>query len=157
MNPMQIELIKKYSKQPIVIDQVQFNLVNAGLVDCGINVNMTNEAGINRDGGVLDYCRLNSITVQPWSPVQFGFIQGCFIDHEGFPEVNNTLAEIAEKYGVSKTTIAIAWLLRHPARMQPITGTTNLTRLRDCFKATDIRLTREEWYAIYRSAGNKLP
>ena len=156
-NPYQMALLQQYMDMPICANQLQLSVMHTPMIDAGINVNMTNEAGINRDGGVLDYCRLNSITVQPWSPVQFGFIQGCFIDHEGFPEVNNTLAEIAEKYGVSKTTIAIAWLLRHPARMQPITGTTNLTRLRDCFKATDIRLTREEWYAIYRSAGNKLP
>ena len=156
-NPYQMALLQQYMDMPICANQLQLSVMHTPMIDAGINVNMTNEAGINRDGGVLDYCRLNSITVQPWSPVQFGFIQGCFIDHEGFPEANNTLAEIAEKYGVSKTTIAIAWLLRHPARMQPITGTTNLTRLRDCFKATDIRLTREEWYAIYRSAGNKLP
>ena len=80
-----------------------------------------------------------------------------FIDNEKFPELNNTMEIIAEKYGVSKTTLAFAWILRHPAKMQPVTGTTNLTRLADCLKAADVRLTREEWYEIYRAAGNILP
>ena len=89
--------------------------------------------------------------------MQYGFFEGSFVDNAKFPELNRTLEELAQKYGVSKTTVAVAWILRHPARMQPITGTTNPTRLRDSFKATEIRLTREEWYAIYKAAGNMLP
>ncbi len=156
-NPYQMALLQQVMDMPICANQLQLSVMHTPMIQSGMNVNMTNESSINRDGGVLDYCRLNNITIQPWSPMQFGFIDGCFIDHEQFPEVNDALAEIADKYAVSKTTIAIAWLLRHPANMQPVTGTTNLTRLRDCFKAADIRLTREEWYAIYRAAGNKLP
>ena len=115
------------------------------------------DAGIVRDGGVLDYCRLNNITIQPWSPMQYGFFKGCFVDNENFPELNQVLERTANKYAVSKTAIAIAWILRHPAKMQPVTGTTNLTRLSDSLKASEIKLTREEWYEIYRAAGNKLP
>ena len=156
-NPSQMQLLQKYMDMPICANQLQLSVMHTPMIDAGINVNMTNASGVNRDGGVLDFCRLHDITIQPWSPMQFGFIEGCFLDNEQFPEVNRVMQEIADRYTVSKTTIAIAWLLRHPAKMQPITGTTNRTRLADCLQAADVRLTHEEWYAIYRAAGNKLP
>ena len=96
-------------------------------------------------------------TVQPWSPFQYGFFQGVFLDNERFPELNQKIDEIAAAKGVTNTAIAIAWILRHPAHMQPIVGTTNPGRLKDICKASDITLTRQEWYEIYLAAGNKLP
>ena len=156
-NPYQMELLQKAMDMPICANQLQFSIMHAPMIQSGINVNMYNESGVNRDGSVLDYCRLNKITIQPWSPMQYGFFEGCFVDNEKFPELNKVLEDIANKYGVSKTTMAFAWILRHPARMQPVTGTTNLIRLADCLKASDIQITREEWYEIYRAAGNKLP
>ncbi len=156
-NPYQIELLGKALSMPLCANQLQFSIMHAPMIQSGINVNMYNDSATNRDGGVLDYCRLNNITIQPWSPVQYGFFEGCFIDNEKFPELNEILEKIGEKYGVSKTTMAFAWILRHPAKMQPVTGTTNLSRLTDCIKASEIRITREEWYEIYRAAGNILP
>lgn len=156
-HPMQIQLLKKYVKQPILANQLQLSITNATMISSGFNVNMENESAVNRDGYVLDFCRLNDITIQPWSPFQYGFFEGVFLGSDKFPELNRKIDEIAEKYGVSNTTIAIAWLLRHPAGMQPVTGTMNIQRLKDCCKASDIRLTREEWYEIFRAAGNVLP
>lgn len=156
-NSYQMQLLQNSLSVPLCANQLQFGVMHTPMIQSGINVNMYNESGINRDGGVLDYCRLNKITVQPWSPMQYGFFEGCFIDNEKFPEVNEVLGKIGEKYGVSKTTVAFAWILRHPAKMQPVTGTTNLTRLADCLKASGVKITREEWYEIYRAAGNVLP
>ena len=156
-HPRQIELLKKYVKQPIVANQLQLSITNANMISSGFNVNMENAAAVNRDGGILDYCRLNDITIQPWSPFQYGFFEGVFLDNDKFPELNREIDAVAGKYGVSNTTIAIAWLLRHPARMQPVTGTMNVQRLKDCCKASEIDLTREEWYSIFRAAGNVLP
>ena len=156
-NPMQIQLLKKFVKQPLVANQLQLSITNATMISNGINVNMENDSAVNRDGSVLDYCRLNDITIQPWSPFQYGFFEGVFLGSEKFPELNQQIDEIAATYGVSNTTIAIAWLLRHPAHMQPVIGTMNIDRLKDCCKASDIQLTREEWYRIYRAAGNILP
>jgi predicted oxidoreductase len=156
-NPMQIQLLKKYVKQPLVANQLQLSITNANMISNGINVNMQNESAINRDGSILDFCRLNDITIQPWSPFQYGFFEGVFLGNEKFPELNQQIDEIAAKYEVSNTTIAIAWLLRHPANMQPVIGTMNLDRLKDCCRASEVRLTREEWYSIYRAAGNILP
>ena len=140
-----------------MVDQLQLSAAYTPMIDAGLNVNMMKEAGVNRDGGVLDFCRLNDITVQPWSPFQYGFFGGVFLGSDRYPELNAKIGEIAARYGVSDTTVAMAWLLRHPARMQPVTGTMNPERLADCVKAADITLTREEWYEIYRSAGNVLP
>ncbi len=156
-HPGQMNLLAKYLNQPIVANQLQLSITNATMMSQGVNVNMENDAAVNRDGYVLDYCRLNDITVQPWSPFQYGFFEGVFLDNPKFPELNAAIDAVAENYGVSNTTIAVAWLLRHPARMQPVTGTMNLTRLADCAKAADITITREEWYKIYLAAGNVLP
>lgn len=156
-NPMQIQLLKKSVKQPLVANQLQLSITNANMISNGINVNMEKDSSINRDGSILDYCRLNDITIQPWSPFQYGFFEGVFLGNDKFPELNQKIDEVAKKYEVSNTTIAIAWLLRHPAQMQPVIGTMNIDRLKDCIKASDVRLTREEWYSIYRAAGNVLP
>ncbi|CAM3634547.1 aldo/keto reductase [Marinicrinis lubricantis] len=155
--PMQIDLLKKYVKQPIVANQLQLSITNATMISNGINVNMENDAAIDRDGSILDYCRLHDMTIQPWSPFQYGFFEGVFLGSDKFPELNQKIDEIAAKYSVSNTTIAIAWLLRHPAKMQPVIGTMNIGRLKDSCKASEIHLTREEWYEIYRAAGNVLP
>lgn len=156
-SPMQIQLLKKYVKQPLVANQLQLSITNSTMISRGFNVNMENGAAIDRDGGILDFCRLHDITVQPWSPFQYGFFEGVFLGNEKFPELNQKINEVAEKYNVTNTTIAIAWLLRHPANMQPVTGTMNLSRLADCCKASEIKLTREEWYEIFLAAGNILP
>ena len=151
-NPMQIELLKKFVKQPLIL-----SITNTGMIDAGVNVNMEIEASVNRDGSILDYCRLHEITIQPWSPFQYGFFEGVFLDNPKFPELNQKIDEIAAKWSVTNTTIAIAWLLRHPARMQPILGTTNPQRVKDACRASDVKLSRQEWYEIYLAAGNKLP
>ena len=156
-NPMQIELLRRWVGQPLVANQLQLSITNANMITAGVNVNMSSERSVDRDGSVLDYCRLHDITVQPWSPFQYGFFEGVFLGNDKFPELNKAIDEVAARYDVSSTTMAIAWLLRHPARMQPVTGTTNLERLEQCVAAGAVTITREEWYAIYLAAGNILP
>jgi predicted oxidoreductase len=156
-NPMQIELLSKYLNQKIIINQLQFSIMNTGMIDTGINVNMKVEASIDRDGSILDYCRIKDITIQAWSPFQYGFFEGVFLDNDKFPELNKIVNKIAEVKGVPNTAVAVAWILRHPAKIQPVVGTTNSKRLKDICKASQIELTRQEWYEIYRAAGNKLP
>ena len=156
-NPMQIELLRKFVPQPLVFNQLQLSITNTGMIDAGINVNMQNPPSVDHDGSILDYCRLHEITIQPWSPFQYGFFEGVFLDNPKFPELNAAIDKLASAKGVTNTAIAIAWLLRHPAKMQPIIGTTNAQRVSDVAKASDITLTRQEWYEIYIAAGNKLP
>ena len=156
-NSMQIELIKSYVKQPILVNQMQFSIMHSGMVNSGIQANTLFEGSINRDGSILEYCRLNHITLQAWSPFQYGFFEGIFIDNEKFSLLNKVLERIAKEKGVSKSAISVAFILRHPAKMQTIVGTTNKERLRDICTASKVVLSRAEWYEIYCAAGNRLP
>ena len=156
-DPNLMLLLMKYLKQPIVANQLQLSITNATMMTQTMNMNIEDEMGLDRDNGVLNFCRLHDITIQAWSPFQYGFFEGVFIGSDKYPELNKVMEAIADKYGVSTTTIAVAWINRHPANIQTVTGTTNPTRLKDCIKATDIRLTREEWYQLYLAAGHRLP
>ncbi|MYL72442.1 aldo/keto reductase family oxidoreductase [Halobacillus litoralis] len=156
-NPMQMELLKKYVGDSLIVNQLQLSIVHTPMIDAGFNVNMQNDPAIVRDSNVLEYCRLNDITVQAWSPFQHGMIEGPFVGNDAFPEVNAKLQELAGKYDVTDSAIAIAWILRHPANIQPVVGTMNTQRMQDIAKASHIVLSREEWYELYRAAGNDLP
>ena len=127
------------------------------MVTSGMNVNMKNADSVMHDGGLLEYSRIKGITIQAWSPFQHGFFKGSYIDNPEFPELNAKLSEIGEKYGLTKTGVATAWMLRHPANMQVIAGTMNCSRLTEICKGADVTLTRSEWYEIYRAAGHCLP
>lgn len=156
-NSMQIELLNKYLTNKITINQLQFSIMHTGIIDSGLNVNMKNSHSIDRDGSILEYCRLKDINIQAWSPYQYGFLEGVFIDNPKFPLLNKKLNELAEKYNVSTTAIATAWILRHPAKIQTIVGTTNENRLKDICTASNVTLSRQEWYEVYLAAGNELP
>lgn len=156
-HPMQIELLKKHLQDDLIVNQVQFSLMHTPMIDFGVNVNMTNDNGQNRDQAIIDYSRLNNITLQAWSPFQYGLIEGTFLNNPDFPEINGALNEMAEEKGITNTTLAIAWILRHPAHIQPIVGTMNTDRLRQVTEASDVQLSREEWYKLYQKAGNLLP
>lgn len=156
-NPSQIELLKKYVSQPLLANQLQFGIMHTGMIDQGIHVNMTDSGSVDHDGGILEYSRLNDMTIQAWSPYQYGFFEGVFIGNEKFPELNAKLEELAEKYQTTATGIASAWILRHPANMQVIAGTMTPHRIEEIAKASTIVLTRQEWYEVYLAAGNILP
>ena len=157
MNPMQIELIRKYYKGRIAVNQLQFSAAHTCILDEGINVNMSSQAGQMHSGSILDYCRLNDIIIQSWSSLQYGFFEGTFLGSEKYPELNACLNYLAEKYGVTNGAIAIAWILRCSGIDQAVIGTTNVSRIKQLAAATDIALTRKEWYEIYLSAGRELP
>ncbi len=156
-NPGQIELLKKYVDQELIANQLQFSIMHTGMIDTGFNVNMTIDPSLDRDGGILEYSRLNNMTIQAWSPFQYGFFEGVFLDNDKFPELNKTIDKIAADKGVTNSAIAVAWIQRHPASFQTVVGTMNPERIADIAKASDVTLSREEWYEIYRAAGNQLP
>ena len=156
--PMQIELLKKYVRQPLNINQLQLSLEQSQLIDQALYMNnKTTELSVSRDGSALDYCRLNDITIQAWSPLQFGMFGGTFIDNPDFPELNKALAEIAEREKVSKAAVAIAWIMRHPAKMQTIIGTMDPQHIKDACDAVKVKLSHQDWYALYLASGKFLP
>lgn len=156
--PLQIELLKKYVKQNLVINQVQLSLEQSQLIDQPLYMNnKTTDFSINRDGDTLDYCRLKDITIQAWSPLQIGMFGGTFVDNPDFPKLNEVLQKLAEREGVSKTAVAIAWVLRHPAKMQAIIGSMNPSHIKDACDAAKVELSHHDWYELYLAAGKFLP
>lgn len=156
-NPAQLDLLRAHVRQPIVANQLQFSLAHTPMIDAGLNVNTGFDGGIVRDGGVLEYCRLHGITIQPWSVLQHGQIAGTFLGNPAFQELNDALEDVAARTGATPAAVAIAWILRHPARMQPVIGTTKPERVAEIAKAAHVEIDRETWYALYRAAGNEIP
>ncbi len=157
-SPMQIELLQTAVKQPIVADQVQFSIPESGLVTSGLNFNMKNAESVMHDGSALEYLRIKGITIQAWSPFQGGFFEGPFVgDRKKYPKLNKKLDELATAYGAAPLAIAAAWILRHPARMQVISGSVSPERVEAIAAGADVELSREDWYEIYRAAGFCLP
>ncbi len=156
--PSQIELLKRYVRQPLVANQVQLSITHAPIITQGMAMNMAAvEQSISRDVGILDYCRLHDITIQAWSPFQAGFFTGVFLGNPDYPEVNAVIDRLAGAYDVPAEAIATAWLTRHPAQLQVVLGTTSPERVTAAAKGADIVLTRAEWYELYRAAGHLVP
>ncbi|MGT2948922.1 aldo/keto reductase [Streptococcus devriesei] len=156
-NRYQMELLAAYLDEPLAVNQLQLSPAHTPLFDAGLNVNMKNSAAIDRDSGTVDYCRLHQITIQAWSPFQIDLASGLFSESPDYQDLNLTIAKYAQQYGVSAEAIVIAWILRHPAKMQAVIGSMNPKRIAKIAAAHEVNLTRPEWYDIYLSAGNSLP
>ena len=154
---MTLKLLQKYLKQPVQANQLQFSLAHAGMLRAQAQSNTLDAGAADMDGEILDYCRLEDITVQAWSPFQYGMFKGTFLASPEYPELNSVLDDLALKYEADKTAIASAWIMRHPAGMQVIAGTTKPERLVSVCRGTELDLSREDWYRLYKSAGNHLP
>ena len=156
-NPMMMELLKKDVKQPLAVNQLQLSAAFTPGFESGFHVNMEDSQAAMRDGSIFEYCQLHDVVIQAWSVLQFGYFKGNFVGNEKFQALNQVLDRLAFKYGVTPSTIAISWILRYPAKMQAVVGTTNPKHLREVSQAANFSLTRKEWYEIYLAAGNNLP
>ena len=156
-NPMMMELLKKDVKQPLAVNQLQLSAAFTPGFESGFHVNMEDSQAAMRDGSIFEYCKLHDVVIQAWSVLQFGYFKGNFVGNEKFQALNQVLNRLAIKYGVTSSTIAISWILRYPAKMQAVVGTTNPKHLREVSQAANFSLTRKEWYEIYLAAGNNLP
>ena len=156
-NPMMMELLKKDVKQPLAVNQLQLSAAFTPGFESGFHVNMEDSQAAMRDGSIFEYCKLHDVVIQAWSVLQFGYFKGNFVGNEKFQALNQVLDRLATKYGVTSSTIAISWILRYPAKMQAVVGTTNPNHLREVSQAANFSLTRKEWYEIYLAAGNDLP
>ena len=156
-NPMMMELLKKDIKQPLAVNQLQLSAAFTPGFESGFHVNMEDSQAAMRDGSIFEYCKLHDVVIQAWSVLQFGYFKGNFVGNEKFQALNQVLDRLAIKYGVTSSTIAISWILRYPAKMQAVVGTTNPKHLREVSQAGNFSLTRKEWYEIYLAAGNNLP
>ena len=157
--PGQIELLKTAVKQPLLFNQVQLSITHANLFAQGIAINMNGLGqSVDRDNGLLDYSRLKGMMLQAWSPFQKGFFDGVFIgDRENYGALNDALDELAAAHGVTPTGIAVAWIVRHPANIQVVLGTTNPGRVAESVAGSDVKLSRDEWYRLFTAAGHTVP
>ena len=156
-NPGQIELLQRAIPQKLIANQLQLSLKHTAMIDEGLHVNMTDDRSFDHDGGILEYSRLHNMTIQAWSPFQYGFFEGVFIDNPKFPELNAKLHELADKYDTNVNAVAAAWILRIPDSTQVIAGTTNAGRIAQVAEAEKAAITGDEWYDLYLAAGNDLP
>lgn len=155
--PAQIELLRTAVNQPLVVNQVQLSIPHAAILAEGIMANTVGQtSAVSPNGeGIVEYCRINGITLQAWSPYQSP--HGVFIGSTQYPELNAVLDRLAHKYAVTPTAIATAWITRHPARMQVVLGTTRADRVAEAASGSEIPLTRPEWYELLRAAGHRVP
>ncbi len=156
-NPMMMAMLNEFVEFPLVTNQVQLSVAHTPMIDAGFQVNMHWDGAAMRDGGILEYCHLNNIVIQTWSSLQYGYFDGVFLGSEKYPKLNAVLNRIAKEKGVTPAAVALAWILKYPAKMQAVIGTTKPARVKESAAASDIELTKKEWYEIYLSAGNKLP
>ena len=157
--PRQIDLLRTAVRQPLVANQLQLSITHAPIVAQGVATNM---AGLDQSvtvdgGGILDYCRINRITVQAWSPFQAGFFTGVFLGSPEYPELNAVIDRLSSADDVPPIAIGTAWITRHPANMQVVLGTTNPERVAGAALGSDIPLTRAQWYELFRAGGYQVP
>lgn len=152
-----IRLLSKYLRQPLVLNQMQFSVVHSYMLDADFFVNMEDSKSADRDNGMIDYCQYHDITMQSWCPLQASWTDGTFLEHPKYPKLNEVLFRLAKEYQVTRSAIALAWILRHPAKMQAIIGTTSLSHLKESCLATTVSLTRQQWYDLYIAANQPIP
>jgi predicted oxidoreductase len=157
--PRQIDLLRTAVKQPLIANQLQLSITHAPIIAQPVAMNMAgSEQSVVRDGGgVVEYCRINGITIQAWSPFQGGFFTGVFLGNPEYAELNAVIDRLAAAHRVTPIAIATAWITRHPAQMQVVLGTTTPQRVTDAALGAEIELTRPEWYELFRAAGHLLP
>ena len=157
MNKQQLSFLQKHLDIKIEVNQLQFSIMHNDLVRTSIYTNMNELEPLSNSFELLDYMQEHDISMQAWSPFNYGLFEGIFIDNDKFPILNEKLAEIALKYNAEKSAIAVAWINTHPAKIQTIIGTMTPKRIIDASLGANIILTRQEWYEIYKAAGFKLP
>lgn len=157
--PRQIDLLRTAIRQPLVANQLQLSITHAPIIAQPVAANMAGHAqSVVRDGGgIVEYCRINGITIQAWSPFQDGFSHGVFLGNPEYAELNAVIDRLAAAHDVTPIAIATAWITRHPAGMQVVLGTTTPQRVQDAAAGADIELTRPEWYELFRAGGHLLP
>lgn len=156
-NSQQFEMLQEVVSQPLMFNQLQFGLMHTGMIDSDFNTNVSGTVPENHSFGLLDFLRRKHITLQAWSPFQYGNFEGSFINNPDFPELNEELAKLANKYNVGKNAIAAAWILRWPGQAQVIIGAMTPAHIVDSAKGADVKLSRQEWYDLYIAAGHDLP
>jgi predicted oxidoreductase len=146
--PFQVTALGRAYERPLVVNQVEMSLAHLDPLE----------------DGTLDQCLTEGITPMAWSPLAGGRLgdgsRRVLPSQEAYQtaEINRQLDAMAANLGASRTAVALAWLLRHPAGIVPVVGSVDPTRIREAVKADTLRLSREDWYQLLTVArGCRLP
>lgn len=156
-NPAQMEYLRRSLGMKPEINQIQLSLAFAPSVSESLETNTYSPNGVSRSMGIIDYCRMEKVVIQAWSPLQHGTFAGTFLDSPAYGPLNDRLREIAARHQVPKAAVAAAWLTRIPPATQVICGSCSREHFSEMLAGRNLLLSREEWYALYMSAGYALP
>lgn len=148
---MELEYLQSCLNQKLIVNQMQLSVAHTDLIDSSNSVKLNDADNVDHNGSVFTYMRMHQITLQAWSPFQVRFYGGVFMHDDAYPMLNQVVNRMSAEKGVSPSAIAIAWILAHPTHIQPMIGTTKPERLCDICTASDVTLTRQEWYELYRA------
>ncbi|WP_299665017.1 aldo/keto reductase family oxidoreductase [uncultured Psychromonas sp.] len=160
MQYQQMAYLQSAMDTPLVNNQIEISLAKLDWLESGVLVGNSQGNNINFAAGTLEYCQTNNVQIQAWGCLSQGLFSGRNIDDQPahIKATAGLVFQLAGKYQVSTEAIVLAWLMRHPVKVQPVIGTTNLDRIKACAQASNIQLSRSDWYALYESArGEELP
>jgi len=159
-NHHQVALLQSFLPEPLVANQLEMSLLHHGFAEAYISFNQTSPGYPDGWEGMLEYSRLKGLSLQAWSPLAHGALVGANPGRltENGRKTVELVRQMAAARSVAPEAIALAWLLRHPAGIVPVLGTSKPERLAACVKALDVQLSREEWYRLFESArGAEMP
>ena len=158
MHGHQINYLQSALGTPVVANQLEMSLAFRDWLEDGITTNSAHNRQMGYAPGTLEYCMMNNVQLQAWGSLAQGKFTGGKAEFEEDVATAALVSELAAEYGVSAEAIVLGWLMRHPANIQPVIGTTSLTRIRNCDQANSVNLSREHWYALLESArGSDVP
>ncbi|MGX1830422.1 aldo/keto reductase [Paenibacillus taichungensis] len=160
MSAAQMKLLQSYSNEPLIINQLEMSLAKLDWLEMGVLVNHNERINAHFPEETLEYCRLENIQIQAWGSLAQGLFSGRNLDgqSESIKETALLVKDMADQKQTSPEAILLAWLMRHPAGIQPILGTTRPDRIQKCGEAMNLTMTREEWYSLFVSSrGRRLP
>lgn len=160
MQQHQMNFLQHALDMPIVANQIEASLQKHQFVDEGVYAGNADGKDLNFTPGSVEYCRHFDIQIQSWGSLCQGLYTGGDLTNASQADINTSILvnKLAALYDTTPEAIVLAWLLRHPALIQPIIGTTNVERIAASCGALNVTLSREHWYALYVSAkGHELP
>ncbi len=160
MNAAQMKLLQKYCSAPLVVNQIEMNLHKLDWLEHGVLVNQQAGANVNFSDGIIEHCQLEDIQIQAWGPLAKGIYSGSGVENptESYLKTKKLVEELAAKKETTLEAIVLGWLMRHPAMIQPVIGTANVERIKNCEDALrqSEQMTRDEWYSLYVASRGKL-
>lgn len=161
MDYHQIQLVEAYTGRKVVVNQLQLSLRKHEFVSSAVGFNNVGGAGTDFPIGTIEYCILNNISLQSWTPIAKGIYSGATLG-DNIPEsvlkTKEIVERIAKEQKVPNDAVVLAWLMKHPAKINPVIGSKTPERIKNAMEAFKVQLSRDEWYELLvASLGRAMP